>query len=78
MLVSFSEIFDITQPSISAHIKKLRNADLINEERKGLWTVYSINRKNVYFPLVHDILNHFPSQKEKLDWLEQKGLRIIY
>ncbi|WP_370876227.1 ArsR family transcriptional regulator [Neobacillus ginsengisoli] len=68
----------MSQPAISHHLRILKNADLITENRKGLWNVYSINSQNIYFPLVKDILSYFPSQEEKLDWLERQGLRIIY
>lgn len=73
----FSEIFDISQPCISHHLRILKNADLITENRKGLWNVYSINSQNIYFPLVKDILSYFPSQEEKLDWLERQDCELF-
>ena len=36
-------LFDISQPTLSHHLKKLADADLIEVERRGKWAYYSIN-----------------------------------
>jgi ArsR family transcriptional regulator, arsenate/arsenite/antimonite-responsive transcriptional repressor len=36
-------LFDISQPTLSHHLKKLADADLIDVERRGKWAYYSIN-----------------------------------
>jgi ArsR family transcriptional regulator len=36
-------LFDISQPTLSHHLKKLVDADLIAVERRGKWAYYSIN-----------------------------------
>lgn len=73
----FVEIFKMSQPAISQHLRKLKDAGLVNEKRRGQWIIYSLNPENEYFPLVQDVLKHIPNQEEKLIWLEQQGLRII-
>lgn len=35
-------LFDITQPTLSHHLKKLREAGLIDVERQGLWSYYYV------------------------------------
>jgi ArsR family transcriptional regulator len=35
-------LFDISQPTLSHHLKKLRNAGLVDSERKGLWAYYYV------------------------------------
>ena len=72
----FVEIFKISQPAISQHMRKLKEAGLVNERRSGQWIIYSLNQENEYYSLLSDVLNHIPSQQEKLDWLEQQGLAI--
>jgi ArsR family transcriptional regulator, arsenate/arsenite/antimonite-responsive transcriptional repressor len=72
----FVELFKMSQPAISQHLRKLKDAGLVNEQRRGQWIFYSLNRENTYFPLVKDILKHIPDQKEKFIFLEQQGLRI--
>lgn len=72
----FVGIFKMSQPAISQHLRKLKDAGLVNERRRGQWIIYSLNRDNAYFPLVEDVLKHIPNQQEKLTRLEQQGLRI--
>jgi ArsR family transcriptional regulator, arsenate/arsenite/antimonite-responsive transcriptional repressor len=35
-------LFDISQPTLSHHLKKLRDAGLIDSERRGLWAYYYV------------------------------------
>ncbi|MEN1970070.1 metalloregulator ArsR/SmtB family transcription factor [Lentibacillus sp. N15] len=73
----FVEIFKISQPSISQHLRKLRDVGLVIEERKGQWIFYSINKNNEYYPFVQQIIQQIPSQDQKLKELVEKGTRII-
>jgi ArsR family transcriptional regulator len=36
--------FDLGQPTISHHLKVLREANLVSWEKQGLWVYYSLNR----------------------------------
>ena len=36
-------LFDISQPTLSHHLKKLRNAGIVDSERMGLWAFYYVN-----------------------------------
>ena len=38
-----ADFFNISKPSISHHLSILKNADLINDERKGQNIVYTLN-----------------------------------
>ena len=42
-------VLGIKQPSVSRHLKKLRDAGLIDNEQDGLWTNYVINRNSSPF-----------------------------
>jgi ArsR family transcriptional regulator len=37
------EAFDMTAPSVSYHLKVLREAGLISSERRGTWVYYRVN-----------------------------------
>ena len=41
-------VLDISQPSVSKHIKKMMNAGLIEREQDGFWTNYFIKPDNLY------------------------------
>lgn len=42
---NLTEPLDLTQPTISHHLKKLAEAGLISGERRGTWVWYSLNRE---------------------------------
>lgn len=37
------EAFDITQPTLSHHMKKLNECGLVNDRKEGKWHHYSLN-----------------------------------
>ena len=36
-------LFDLSQPTVSHHLKKLRDAGIVGSERRGLWAYYYVN-----------------------------------
>jgi ArsR family transcriptional regulator, arsenate/arsenite/antimonite-responsive transcriptional repressor len=36
-------LFDLSQPTVSHHLKVLREAELVGSERRGLWAYYYVN-----------------------------------
>ena len=41
------EKFDITQPTLSHHMKILCDCGLVNNRKVGKWTYYSLNRETI-------------------------------
>jgi ArsR family transcriptional regulator, arsenate/arsenite/antimonite-responsive transcriptional repressor len=41
----FEEAFSMGQSKVSYHMKKLKDAGLVREERRGKWTFYSLDRE---------------------------------
>lgn len=39
----FVDLFDLSQPAISQHLKKLRVANVICERKQGTWVYYRLN-----------------------------------
>lgn len=37
------EHFNITQPTLSHHIKQLKDCEIIKERKEGKWSYYSVN-----------------------------------
>ena len=35
-------LFDLSQPTVSHHLKKLRDAGIVGSERRGLWAYYFV------------------------------------
>lgn len=69
----FVEVFDMSQPSISQHLRKLKDAGLVREERKGQWIYYSLNTQTDLYKLIEDILNHVPDQGDKIQTILQNN-----
>lgn len=72
----FVEIFQISQPAISQHLRRLRDLGLVSEERKGQWIFYSVDKNNEYYSFIEPVLTQLPSMEYKLKELEAKGTRI--
>lgn len=73
----FVEIFNMSQPAISQHLRKMKDLGIVKEQKKGQWVFYSLNNTSDYYQIITELLKHIPSQREKIDWLEEKGFRII-
>lgn len=72
----FVEIFKASQPAISQHLRKLKDAGIVGETRRGQWIIYSLNKTSDYYPLVQNILEYLPNQDNRIKELEEQGLRI--
>jgi ArsR family transcriptional regulator len=72
----FVAIFQMSQPAISQHLRKLKDAGVVKETRKGQWIIYSLNKNSDYYPLVENVLQNLPNQDHKIKELEEQGLRI--
>ena len=72
----FVAIFNMSQPAISQHLRKLRDIELVKEERKGQWIFFSINENHEDYPFIQSILEQLPEQNESIAELEAQGLRI--
>jgi ArsR family transcriptional regulator len=64
-------VFDMSQPSISQHLRKLKDIGLLKEERQGQWIYYSLNEESSFYPIIKDILQHVPDQKENIQQIEK-------
>ncbi|MBP1970190.1 ArsR family transcriptional regulator [Virgibacillus natechei] len=72
----FVDIFKMSQPSISQHLRKLKDIGLVIEDRRGRWIFYSINTNHASYPFVQALLQQLPDQTFKLKELDEQGTRI--
>ena len=70
----FVEIFQATQPSISQHIRKLKDSGLIKEERRGQWIYYSLNEAHESFDFIKDLLHLLPAQDHLIEQLKESRI----
>jgi ArsR family transcriptional regulator len=66
----FIDLLQTSQPNISQHIRKLKDADVIRETKKGKWSYYALNDANPEFMLVVETIPAWPieaNQSEPCD-----------
>lgn len=61
----FVEIFQVSQPAISQHLRKLKDLGLVSETRKGQWIHYSLNKSSEFYPVIMDLLGHLPNEEQR-------------
>jgi DNA-binding transcriptional ArsR family regulator len=52
----FTKVFAVSQPTVSQHLKVLRDADLVHTQRRGNQICYSINPSAIR--QLHDIVDN--------------------
>lgn len=58
------ELLQTTQPNISQHLRKLKDAGLVREDRRGQWIFYSLEVAN--HPHLQDVLQYLPKLEEEV------------
>lgn len=72
----FVEMFDISQPAVSQHLKKLKDGGMVQEKRNGHWVFYSLNPAYPHKEILKTILDTISTQDVLLEDLTKKGLRV--
>ncbi|WP_245596077.1 ArsR/SmtB family transcription factor [Paenibacillus taiwanensis] len=58
------ELMDTTQPNISQHLRKLKDAGLVREKRRGQWSYYHLQLEDK--PHLQEIFKYVPSMNGKI------------
>lgn len=66
------DMFEMSQPAISQHLRKLKNAGFLNEDRRGQWRYYSINSSCPEFATLQFLLLQIDQDDELLKRIKQK------
>lgn len=72
----FVELFGMSQPAISQHLRKLKDVGLVKEDKRHQWVFYSLNENHDLYPMIERVLSTLPSQQAKLLQLTEDGKRI--
>ncbi len=66
------ELIGMSQPAISQHLKKLKEAEIILERKVGTWVHFRLNQN--LEPYIEEVIKKIPTQHEKLySYLELKA-----
>ena len=58
------ELVGLSQPGVSQHLRKLKEAGIVTESRKGTWIYYTLNLDDK--PHLRVLLAHVPSMRDKV------------
>ncbi|WP_405082745.1 ArsR/SmtB family transcription factor [Paenibacillus chitinolyticus] len=64
------DVTGMSQPSISQHLRKMKDAGLVSETRKGQWIYYSLAADQKDRTL--ELLRQVPSMRHKIAEIEEK------
>ncbi|HLR63831.1 MAG TPA: metalloregulator ArsR/SmtB family transcription factor [Pseudogracilibacillus sp.] len=70
----FVELFQMSQPAISQHLRKMKDLDLVEEERRGQWIYYSLNEAHESFDFIKDLLHLLPAQDHLIEQLKESRI----
>jgi ArsR family transcriptional regulator len=59
------DMFQMSQPAVSQHLRKLKDAGLVNETRKAQWIFYAVNKDHSLYSLIQGIFAHLSNLPEK-------------
>ncbi|WP_409300418.1 ArsR/SmtB family transcription factor [Peribacillus sp. SCS-155] len=65
------DVFDMSQPAISQHIRKMKDSGLIKERRGAQWIYYSLNPESAYYDFVMGVIRDLPRQIHKIEKTSQ-------
>ncbi|NUU61222.1 ArsR/SmtB family transcription factor [Paenibacillus agri] len=68
----FVDIFDISQPAVSQHLRKLKTQGIVKESKRGQWVHYSLNVEDK--PHIQAVLGQMPDSKTILALLNKKEI----
>jgi ArsR family transcriptional regulator, arsenate/arsenite/antimonite-responsive transcriptional repressor len=67
-------ILDMSQPGISQHLRKLKQAGLVKERKTAQWVFYSLEQTK--FALLPEIVDTLPDVGNEIEFLKAQGLRV--
>ncbi|PYZ92048.1 transcriptional regulator [Salipaludibacillus keqinensis] len=71
------DLLNMSQPAVSQHLKKLRQASIIQIRSQGQWKFYRLNEEYTHLELLNKILAELPSMKHEVDGLNSNGRRVF-
>lgn len=67
-------ILEMSQPSVSQHLRKLKQAGLVKERKTAQWVFYSLHETT--FPLLKETIDLLPDVSAEVTQLKSQGLRV--
>src|SRR5699024_5629368 len=71
------ELLQRSKPSISQHLRRLRQSEIITEEKRVKWTFFSLNKEHELYTLVLHLISILPTKTEDIQSLIIDGKRVL-
>lgn len=68
------DILQMSQPAVSQHLRKLKAAKLVKEQRRGQWMFYSLDGSQ--YPFLEPVLRALPDMGQDIENLKASGLKV--
>lgn len=68
------DVLGMTQPAISQHLRKLKQAGLVRERKTAQWVYYALDGFSV--PFFDECISLLPDMSTEIEQLQAKGLRV--
>ncbi|WP_379082649.1 ArsR/SmtB family transcription factor [Metaplanococcus flavidus] len=76
-ICEFTELLDMTQPAVSQHMRKLKTAGLVTEEKRGRWTIWSLDVRHALYPMLIHLLSLLPEPEVTVESLVAGGKKVV-
>ncbi|WP_422122167.1 ArsR/SmtB family transcription factor [Planococcus sp. X10-3] len=76
-ICEFTELLDMTQPAVSQHMRKLKTAGLVTEEKRGRWTIWSLDVRHTLYPMLIHLLSLLPEPEVTVESLVAEGKKVV-
>ncbi|SDE92233.1 ArsR family transcriptional regulator [Bhargavaea beijingensis] len=63
----------LTQPAVSQHLKRLKEAGIVTGEKRGRWTFWSLDRAHPLYDILTGLLSGVPAPERTVCDLEATG-----
>ncbi len=68
-----TDIVNMSQPGISQHLRKLKQAGIVKERKTAQWVYYSLDGQNI--PFFHELVKYLPDVSEEVANLQDQTVR---
>ncbi len=72
-----TELLQMTQPAISQHMRKLKEAGIVVEEKRGRWTIWSLQVQHPQFHVLSHLLSLLPKPTRTVENLRNEGKKVM-
>lgn len=65
------EILNLPQSTVSRHLTILKNANIVINNKEGLWIKYNLNKDNQYFIIKDIVINNLNKDEKCIEDIEK-------